>query len=60
MTSVNHQLLLHAGGGHRGFVPPMRRLVKPAGRFCVDILEGQNDRVLSGYREYGGLDVSSR
>jgi len=41
-------------------LPPMRKLVKPAGRFCVDILAGQNDRVLRCYREYGGLEVSSR
>ena len=25
----------------------MRKLVKPAGRFCVDILTGQNDRASS-------------
>lgn len=38
----------------------MRKLVKPAGRFWVDILAGQNDTALRCYREYGGLVVSSR
>lgn len=42
------------------YIPPMRKLVKPAGRFCVDILTGQNDEALGCYREYGGLELSSR
>lgn len=41
------------------YLPPIRKLVKPAGRFCVDILTRQNDGVPCGYREYGGLELSS-
>lgn len=41
-------------------LPPMRRLVKPAGRFWPDMLANQNTHVPQGYREYGGLEVTSR
>ena len=46
--------------GYRWSLPPMRRLVKPAGRACVDISARQGGVMPSGYREYGGLEVSSR
>ena len=38
----------------------MRKLLKPAGRFCVDILTGKTTVDPCGYREYGGLEVLSR
>ena len=57
---MNCQLLLKCSSEHGSSSPPIRKLVKPAGRFCVDILRAQDDRVFCGYRGRGGLKVSNR
>lgn len=62
MTSMSYkcQLLLIHSMKHYLSSPPIRKLAKPAGRFCVDILRAQDDRVLCGYRGRGGLKGSNR
>ena len=57
---MNGQLLLRCSSEYGLSSPPIRKLVKPAGRFWVDILGAQDDRVLCGYRGRGGLKVSDR
>ena len=57
---MNCQLRLRCSSEHGSSLPPIRKLVKPAGRLCVDILRTQDNRVFCGYRGRAGLKVSNR